>query len=215
MAKKRVLGSILLWGACWGIFEATGGFILHQLPVNVGYLIWFPAAFFFLDRCYKETGKPWAAILMGIFAASIKLLNLFFPLRVDKVINPAVSMVLESLAFAIVIAIAKKAKNHRNAEIAFCASILWRGFYLLYLLAVPYWMYKISVLADGEKLIHFLVTETFFNSLVIYAYLAVKDMTGKLSAKKAEKKKAGLSKVSFACITALAVAADIALTLFL
>lgn len=58
---KRGLGEIMaavcMTGAVWGIFEATVGYLLHLLPIRLGFLVWYPAAVFFMFTVYLKSDK--------------------------------------------------------------------------------------------------------------------------------------------------------------
>jgi len=82
--------NIIVWGSLWGIFEATVGYLLHLVPFNYGYLVWYPVACFFMANIYRKTSRVSSLFYIGLLSAAIKLINLLFPVRIDKVINPAV-----------------------------------------------------------------------------------------------------------------------------
>ncbi|NCA66751.1 MAG: hypothetical protein EOM87_01660 [Clostridia bacterium] len=162
---------ILFWGALWGLFEATAGYLLHLLPANIGWVVWFPAAFIFMERVYNKTGKPYAVLLVALFASSVKLLNLFMPgIRIDRVLNPAISILLEGITVFSVFLIFKNSWDKTAAKAVY-AAVIWRGLYLAYLLFVPQWMFDISPLADASRLISFLVMESFINAVTVFTYL--------------------------------------------
>lgn len=169
MDKLRIANSVLFWGGMWGFFEATVGYLLHLLPVQIGYLVWFPAAIFFLDRAYKSTKKTYVVILVAIFAALIKLFDFLTPIRPDKVTNPAFSIICEGLAAFIVYSALEKQSGKKLLITSVILSALWRVFYIVYLLFIPQWMYDISVLVSREKLIRFLIFENGINALTVYA----------------------------------------------
>ena len=97
MTRKKAIAAALTIGAAWGAFEATIGFLLHLLPVNIGFLIWYPAACFFLLKAYGISGKTYAIPLAAAVACAFKLLNLALPVSLDKVINPAASIISEGI----------------------------------------------------------------------------------------------------------------------
>lgn len=114
-AKKRfslkTLFNVLFWGALWGIVEATLGTILH-LPAFDGagiYLgstaIILPIAYCLMANCYKKTESFYAVYLMGVLAATIKLSVGFVAGFTQKVYNPAIYIVIESLAMGSTLAV--------------------------------------------------------------------------------------------------------------
>lgn len=212
MGKFRIANSILFWGALWGVFESTVGCLLHLLPVSIGYMIWFPAALFFMDRVYKATGKMYSVLLIAVFAASIKLLNLFMPVRVDKVINPAISIILEAVTVFSVYYTYNKFSRENKLSKAIAVSVIWRLLYLVYLLFVPEWMYTISALADRAKLIKFLLIESGINALTVYVYYVIQSAVLKKASGHTPRK----TRFAFMpLITIFLIAADVAATLYL
>ena len=173
-ARRFRVFEVLIWAALWGIFEATAGYLLHLLPVNIGWLIWYPAAYFFMANAYRRTGSPASIALVGLLSASIKLLNLLLPGRIDRVINPAVSIVFESLTMAAAAAVLRRRARPMTPAAQAIAALLmntgWRVLYMLYLLfLVPDWMRQISVISSAEQLFPFLVTQNLATSAVLYA----------------------------------------------
>ncbi|MGI6004175.1 MAG: hypothetical protein ACOX88_01970 [Christensenellales bacterium] len=192
-----MLFTIFTWGGLWGIFEATVGYLLHLLPFSIGWLIWYPVACFFMFQVYRKTQRTEAIVLVGLLSASIKLLNLFLPGRIDRVLNPAVSIVFEALAMAAVFLMIKHffTKRERGLLIkaftVLCMNTGWRAIYALYLLfLVPGWMREVSVISSTEALITFFLIHNFFTSVLLFAasliskYIQrpVKDLENKVSA---------------------------------
>ena len=66
---KREISLIIFWGALWGLFEATVGYVLHAFEIRIGFLVWFPAAYFFMTRVYKQTGKTYSIFYTSVIAA--------------------------------------------------------------------------------------------------------------------------------------------------
>ncbi|MEA1986053.1 MAG: hypothetical protein U9N76_01020 [Candidatus Marinimicrobia bacterium] len=98
MNNKKTITTILLFGAIWGIIEATFGHLLHFLPTGLSGMIMFPIAFYFMFTAYKITDKQSAVFGVAIVASLIKLTDLFIPINSPmSAINPAVSIILESL----------------------------------------------------------------------------------------------------------------------
>ena len=184
--------NIVVWGSIWGIFEATAGYLLHLLPFNFGWIVWYPAACFFMVSAYRKSGNASSVIYVALLCASIKLLNLLLPIRIDKVINPSVSIVLESISMYLAIKILGEGqkKTFVKAISAISMNTAWRLMFALYLLvAVPDWMRDISVISSTEKIISFFITQNIITSLVIficYQFLniilkPIKALEGKIS----------------------------------
>jgi hypothetical protein len=167
--------NIIVWGALWGIFEATVGYLLHLASFGYSWIIWYPFACFFLMNTYRKTGRISAVFYVGLLCASIKMLNLFLPGRIDKVISPAISIVFESLAMAAIVFLADlfMRGKHKNpfikALVAFSMNTGWRLLFVLYLLfLVPGWIRDVSVISSPEKFIPFFVTQNLITSALIF-----------------------------------------------
>lgn len=167
--------TIIVWGGLWGIFEATVGYLLHLLPLSIGWLVWYPIACFFMFNVYRKTRRALDILLVGCLSACIKLFNLFLPVTIDKVLNPAVSIVFEALAMAMVILLIDQFYAFRERTLlvkaisVLCMNTGWRLLYALYLLLlVPEWMREISVIRSADAMILFFLTHNFFTSLVLF-----------------------------------------------
>ena len=117
--KKKILSILLpalLFGALWGIFEATLGTILHLPFFEAGKLftkssiIMVPIAFFFMTLCYKKSGSLLSVIFAGLVSASIKLSTAFIMGMTIYVYFPAIYIVVESLAMMGALAIFRPKK---------------------------------------------------------------------------------------------------------
>ena len=117
--KKKflcILLPALLFGALWGIFEATLGTLLHLPVFEVGKLftkssiIMVPIAFFFMTLCYKKTGSLLSVLFAGIVSALIKLSTAFVMGMTIFVYFPAIYIVVESLAMMGALAIFRPTK---------------------------------------------------------------------------------------------------------
>ena len=112
----NILIGILVFGSIWGLFEATlGGFLNMIVFPNKG-AIMSGIGVAVMGAALAIYRKPAMALSIGIVAASFKLLNvwlLFVPISAVYIVNPAMAIILESLAFAMVAALVmnKVAKN--------------------------------------------------------------------------------------------------------
>ena len=104
LVKLRFLFDVLLFGSAWGLLEATLGTLLH-LPMfdkagmyAASSTIMVPIAYYLMANCYKRTGKLYALPIMGVIAALIKLTVAFVIGFRPSVYNPAIYIVVESLA---------------------------------------------------------------------------------------------------------------------
>lgn len=171
---KTLVTTTLFWGSVWGIFEAVIGYFLHLLPISIGAYIWFPAAYFFMERTYVATGQKRAVVLVALLSASIKLLNLLTPIRLDYVINPAASIVLEALVMICVIAFSRNREFGRSpmslVKRVLSVNTLWRVMYTLYAgFIIPAWMQEVSLIRDASSYLSFILLENLASTLICVA----------------------------------------------
>lgn len=91
---------VLIYGAVWGVGEATLGHLLHlaRVPGLPG-LIMFPFAVLVMGRVLARSGSAAAVFSAGAVAAGFKFLDLLLPgTDIMAVINPARAILLEALA---------------------------------------------------------------------------------------------------------------------
>lgn len=174
--------NIIIWGTIWGIFEITIGYFLHSISFTYTWIIWYPFACFIMTNLYRKNRRVSSILFVGILCSSIKMLNLLLPGRIDKVINPAVSILFEALVMGLVIFAVnhvwgKRGKNPLiKAMIALFMNTGWRILYLLYLLfLVPDWIRDISVISSMEKFIPFFVTQNLITTALIFIGYQFKD----------------------------------------
>lgn len=98
---------ILVFGSIWGFFEATlGGFLNLIIFPNKGAIMG-GIGMAIMGAALAVHKKPAMLPGIGIVAASFKWLNswlLFVPPLAVQIINPAMAIFLESLAFSLVVA---------------------------------------------------------------------------------------------------------------
>ena len=169
--KNRPWQAVLFWGGLWGISEATVSYLLHLVAPGFGWVLYYPLAYAFMVGAYRQSGKAGSILWAAGLSAAIKLVNLFITPRIDYVINPAVSILLEGLVmFCAVVTLSRRNKPILNILVAPAAtSLCWRGLYLLYLLVAPAWIRDVSVLGAPKLLLNFLLVETAGNAVLIAA----------------------------------------------
>jgi len=117
---------ILVFGSIWGLLEATlGGFLNMIIFPNKG-AIMSGIGVAIMSSALAIYRKPGMALGIGIVAASFKLLNvwfLFVPISAVYIINPAMAIIFESLAFGLVAAFVLN-RMERNIFIGVGAGIL-------------------------------------------------------------------------------------------
>lgn len=130
---------VLFWGALWGLEEATLGYLLHLLPINIGWLFWFPLAFAFMQLSYRKTGRVSSMLYTSFIAAAIKLIDLLLPTRIDKIINPAAAILLEGAAVFGMFFLAQKRPFLKRFTLVkvFLACMLQSFLYITYITIVP------------------------------------------------------------------------------
>ena len=165
--------SVLIWGALWGIFEATAGYLLHTVSFGYSWLIWYPAACFFMANVYRNTRRISSICYVGLLCAAVKLFNLLLPGRIDRVLNPAVSILAEALAMAAVVFAVNRFAVRENTFVkalwALATNTGWRVLYILYLLFfVPAWIRDISVIGSRDLFISFFIMQNLITSAIIY-----------------------------------------------
>ncbi len=117
---------ILVFGSIWGLLEATLGGFLHTIrfPNTGGIMTGIGVAL--MAAALAIYKKPSMLPGIGIVAASFKLLNLwlvFVPGSPIFVINPAMAIIFESLAFGLVAVFLMK-RIAKNASVGVGAGVL-------------------------------------------------------------------------------------------
>lgn len=170
---KKQLPALLFPGAAWGICEATAGFLLHRAAVALPGLpgtLMFPVGFYWMNRAQKTTGHAGAAPGIAAVAALIKLSDLLMP-GADpiRVINPALSILLEGLAFA-ALSMPNRAQGVPLFVRAFAMGTLWRALFASYLFAISLAGLPAGLVTSGLGiLLRFVLLESFLNALIIQA----------------------------------------------
>jgi hypothetical protein len=165
---KKLLRIVLFYGGLWGITEATLGYLLHFLPRGFSGMFMFPIGFYFMFNSYKMTGNQRTIIYTAFIAAAIKLTDLFVPLRTAMTaINPAISIILESL---VVFAFVKVYKENRHYAGAAIISLSWM---VILVLAQQFIFRPVEglYLMPLHRLAGFLVLSTVVSGLIIGTYL--------------------------------------------
>lgn len=98
--KFKSFISILSYGCLWGILEFSLGGFLHSIHYPGKGYIMTAIGFTIMTTCLIRNKIFWHPIFIGLIAASFKLLNVIFlamPLLSRGIINPAASIILESI----------------------------------------------------------------------------------------------------------------------
>lgn len=135
--KMRIISATIFFGGIWGIIEATLGYVLHIIPGLSLYMsgaVLFSFASFILYRAYKVTDSRWALLGVGFIAAAIKSIDFLLPIASPfKVINPMLSIIMESLMVVAVIRMLTKDSLTSKASALAIASVGWRVLYFAYM----------------------------------------------------------------------------------
>ena len=170
---KKHLSALLFLGAAWGICEAGIGYALHRIAVLLPGLpgaLMFPIGYYWMNKAYKTTGEVSAPLAIAAIAASIKLVDLLIP-GADpiRVINPALSILMEGLAVAAVCALGLRKRIPMFFKVL-GMGIIWRGMFAVYLYGISLLGLPALLVTSGvATLLRFVLLESFINSLVILA----------------------------------------------
>jgi len=117
---------ILVFGSIWGFLEATlGGFFNLIILPNKGAIMG-AIGMAIMGASLAIYRKPYMLPGIGIVAASFKWLNawlLFVPPSAVQIINPAMAIVMESLAFSLVVVFLMK-RIEKNVYVGVWAAVL-------------------------------------------------------------------------------------------
>ena len=108
--------TVIVIGSVWGLVEMTLGGFLHAIHFPQKGAIMGGLAISFMAIFVTMTGKPSLVPLLGVIAASFKPFGAIIfgvPFLSPYVINPAIAIVLEALAFSAVAVVLKTAIDRR------------------------------------------------------------------------------------------------------
>ena len=173
---KRYLATIVFWGSLWGIAEASLGNLLHlaaiALPGLPGFLM-FPIAVFFMKKVFDSTGRVWSIFHIAVIAAAIKMVDFLLPVYIPiRIINPAISILLEGLVVACTYRIYIARRRSLTWPATFSMGAAWRTIFLGYLFVISRFGLPAALITYGILVsLRFVILESFVNSLIIYAFL--------------------------------------------
>jgi len=122
----HVIIAILVFGSVWGFFEATLGGFLHMIIFPNKGAIMAGIGVAIMASALAIYRKPSMLPGIGIVAASFKLLDVWLfalPVASIHIINPAMAIIFESLAFGLV-AVFLMNKIAKNASAGIGAGVL-------------------------------------------------------------------------------------------
>lgn len=220
-SKLKNLFIVLFLGGLWGFLEATLGALLHLEAFDsimfASTAVLLPIAYLIMGAAYKETGTARSAIYVGLVAAAIKSVCFFYVPMVNKVVNPMVAIVLESLVTAAAFAVTKPSKILSLKSFAnfVVISLTTRVIYVGYSIAtaVPFQ----SAYINGSelvwsKIIEYVVTTNAISFVYVALFMTVGLLVSKANLKFASSlKKLVYSPVSACVMVALATALTVLL----
>jgi len=167
-----VLLGILVFGSIWGLLEATlGGFLNLILFPNKG-AIMAGIGVAIMASALAIYKKPSMLLGIGVVAASFKWFNawlLFVPLNAIQVVNPAMAIIFESFAFALVAAFLMNRMEKKvlvgvgaGALAGFVGAVAW-VYFAIYVLNAP--AYARVVFTAGEYISNQAVIQAVFMGL--------------------------------------------------
>jgi hypothetical protein len=176
----RLIIGILVFGSIWGFFEATlGGFLNMIVFPNKGAIMG-GIGMVIMGTALAIYRKPALLPGIGIIAASYKWLNswlLFVPVNAVFIINPAMAIFLESLAFSLVTAFLMNRieKNvYTGVWAAFLAgliSVTVYGYFNVYVMHAPLFE-RMGVSSIPEFIAsHGVIQAVFFGVMAPLGYL--------------------------------------------
>jgi len=181
----RLIIGILVFGSIWGFCEATlGGFLNMIIFPNKGAIMG-GIGMAIMGVALAIYRKPAMLPGIGIVAASFKLLNvwfLFVPISAVYIINPAMAIFLESLAFSLVVAFVMH-RMEKNVYVgvwaAFLAgliSVTIYGYFNIYIMHAPLFE-RMGVSSVPEFIAsHGVIQAVFFGVLAPLGYLVGKKL---------------------------------------
>ena len=176
----HLLIGILVFGSIWGFLEATLGGFLHMIIFPNKGVIMSGIGIAIMSSALAIYKKPGMLLGIGIVAASFKLLDVWLfalPAASIHIINPAMAIIFESLAFGMVamFVMNRMAKNAvvgigAGALAGIASSIAW-VYFAIYVMNAP--AYARVVFTAGEYIVNQGVAQTiFFAVFVPLGYLA-------------------------------------------
>ena len=170
--------SILKYGALWGVFEITLGYLLHLLNSSLASAILIPIGVLFMWAAYKSSNRWWSIPLVALVASIVRIIIYAVFHRFNFLgegIFPTLAIVLEGLAFIYPIIYLEKEKKKGSFLFVFKPILLFYLAILLYMItfksfaAIIKWGDYNSLLAeyDIKKELIALFLDTLISSALI------------------------------------------------
>lgn len=171
---RHVIKTALFWGSLWGILEATLGYILHWIPVpGLAGAVLFPAGLYFLIQAFRGCPQYNALFLTALTAASVKCVNLLFPLdTLFRVINPALAVLSQALAVIVFFALFPGRSLTYKTNRVWITAFFWKPIYV-----IPVFLFGLFLpiksffdLGTGY-LFRFFIIENMIGAILIYGLI--------------------------------------------
>jgi hypothetical protein len=168
------------WGAIWGLYEATMGFVVHsfiRVPGASSVLL-VPFALYCLRGAMRAGGGLRACGVAATTAAAVKLVDFCLPaLTVLTVVNPAVAILFEGLAFVVVarqLGMPARVPSLKAVAVgALAFNAIWRVLFLLHY-AVVGRVWSVGMMKDGPQVpLGFLLRDSLICTAVIVGLVAL------------------------------------------
>lgn len=185
----HILIGILVFGSIWGFLEATLGGFLHLIIFPNKGAIMAGIGVATMASALAIYKKPGILLGIGIIAASFKLLDVWFfalPVASIHIINPAMAIIFESLAFSLVAVFAMN-KIAKNASIGIGAGVLaglvsataW-VYFAIYVMNAPLYA-RVVFTVGGFIANQGVVQAAFFGILLPVGYLVGEKLAARTS----------------------------------
>jgi hypothetical protein len=136
-------------------------------------MLMFPMGFWCMYRAQKSTGKAAAPLHIAMVAAAIKRVDFLMPgYDAIRVVNPALSILLEGLAVTAIYALQRSPAKVPGYLQVLGMGVLWRTLFAGYLFLISLFNLPAALVTSGAvSLLRFVLLESFYNSLIIHAGL--------------------------------------------
>ncbi len=173
---KNKLSPVIFWGALWGLEEATLGHLLHISAINLGWIFWFPLAYFFMLQVFKKTHQLSAVVLTSFVAAGIKLINIWVTPNLLIILCPVISVILEGCTFFLVGKIFAGRQKLLMASLqTMLISFSWRMLYVIAILAIPSEIMPVYPYGTIGPFVKFVCLEGALNGVLIMACILLSE----------------------------------------
>lgn len=169
---KNFISTCIFYGSLWGVTEAVLGYMLHLFPTGMAGFIMFPIGFYFMNTTYRKTKNVIAIFIIGVVAASIKLIDLLFPIvPVIQIVNPAVCIIFETLLVTAAFKIFTVYRTRIPVKGIVFISTLWRALFVVYTFVLTFFNIFSGLLESGYgSIIKFILFEGLANAAIIYIF---------------------------------------------